>query len=84
MNVVAKELKIGLKRLYSFLRENKVMFYKHSVNIPYQRFMEQDLFRIKETPCKDGNCRPATYATHKGLEYIRKMLLENTNSYSVN
>ena len=28
MNIVAKELKIGLKRLYSFLRTHDVMFYK--------------------------------------------------------
>ena len=74
MNIVAKELKIGLKRLYSFLRTNDVMFYKGNVNIPYQRFMEQGLFKVKETPCRDGNYRPATYATRKGLEYIRKML----------
>ena len=74
MNIVAKELKIGLKRLYSFLRANDVMFYKGNVNIPYQRFMEQGLFKVKETPCRDGNYRPSTYATRKGLEYIRKML----------
>lgn len=74
MNIVAKELKIGLKRLYLFLRTNDVMFYKGNVNIPYQRFMEQGLFKVKETPCRDGNYRPATYATRKGLEYIRKML----------
>lgn len=40
MNVVAKELRIGLKRLYMFLRENDVIFYKGNINIPYQRFME--------------------------------------------
>lgn len=74
MNIVAKELKVGLKRLYSFLRTNDVMFYKGNINIPYQRFMEQGLFKVKETPCHDGNYRPATYATRKGLEYIRKML----------
>lgn len=77
MNIVAKELKIGLKRLYLFLRTNDVMFYKGNVNIPYQRFMEQGLFKVKETPCHDGKYRPATYATRKGLEYIRKMLAKH-------
>lgn len=80
MNIVAKELKVGLKRLYAFLRANDVMFYKGNVNIPYQRFMEQGLFKVKETPCKDGKYRPATYATHKGLEYIRKMLVKERKS----
>lgn len=77
MNVVAKELKVGVKRLYSFLRTNNVVFYKGNINVPYQRFMEQGLFKVKETPCKDGKYRPATYATRKGLEYIRKMLSKN-------
>lgn len=80
MNIVAKELKVGLKRLYAFLRANDVMFYKGNINIPYQRFMEQGLFKVKETPCKDGKYRPATYATHKGLEYIRKMLVKERKS----
>lgn len=76
MNTVAKELGIGLKRLYLFLRNNDVMFYKGNVNIPYQRFMEQGLFKVKETPCTDGNYRPVSYATRKGLEYIRKLLVK--------
>jgi phage antirepressor YoqD-like protein len=77
MNIVAKELKIGVKRLYSFLRANGVMFYKGTINIPYQRFMEQKLFDVVETPCRDGKYRPATYATRKGVEYIRKLLCKN-------
>lgn len=83
MNTVAKELNIGLKRLYSFLRANEVMFYKGKTNIPYQRFMEQKLFKVKETPCKDGRYRPVTYVTHKGLEYIRKMLADHKKLYTV-
>lgn len=77
MNTVAKELGVGLKRLYLFLRNHDIMFYKGNVNIPYQRFMEQGLFEVKETPCHDGNYRPVTYATRKGLEYIRKLLVKN-------
>lgn len=82
MNIVAKELKIGLKRLYSFLRANGIMFYKGNINVPYQRFMEQKLFDVKETPCKDGEYRPATYATRKGLEYIRKLLSKKSELFS--
>ena len=76
MNTVAKELGMGLKRLYLFLRNNDVMFYKGNINIPYQRFMEQGLFKVKEIPCTDGNYRPVSYATRKGLEYIRKLLVK--------
>lgn len=75
MNTVSKELNgIGLKTLFAYLRGKKIMFYKDGINIPYQRFMTQKLFAVKETPCQDGNVRPVTYATKKGLEYIRKQL----------
>lgn len=84
MNTVAKKLGVGLKRLYLFLRSHDVMFYKGNVNIPYQRFMEQGLFEVKETPCHDGNYRPVTYATRKGLEYIRKMLAKENKICTAN
>ena len=75
MNTVGKELGgIGLKTLFSYLRKKKIMFYKDGVNIPYQRFMNQKLFAVKESPCQDGKIRPTTYSTKKGLEYIRKLL----------
>jgi len=75
MNMVSKELNgFGLKRLFSYLRAKEIMFYKDNINIPYQRFMNQGLFAVKETLCPDGIIRPTTYATKKGLEYIRKLL----------
>ena len=75
MNTVSKELNgFGLKTLYAYLRKKKIMFYKDNINIPYQRFMNQGLFQVVESPCADGKCRPTTYATKKGLDYIRKLL----------
>lgn len=71
---IAKELKIGRNTLLSYLRDKKILFYQDNSNIPYQRFMNQGLFAVVETPCTDGNYRPVTYATKKGLEYIRKLL----------
>ena len=74
MNMVAKELKIGRNTMLSYLRGKKIMFYQDNSNVPYQRFMNQELFAVVETPCTDGKYRPVTYATKKGLEYIRKLL----------
>ncbi|WP_342759397.1 phage antirepressor [Kineothrix sedimenti] len=74
MNLVSKQLKIGRNKMLSYLRDKKILFYQDNVNVPYQRFMNQNLFAIKETPCADGKYRPVTYATKKGLEYIRKLL----------
>lgn len=50
------------------------MFYKDDVNVPYQRFMDSGLFKVKETICQDGKTHSATYATKKGLLYIQKLL----------
>lgn len=74
MNMVAKELKIGRNTMFSYLRRKSVMFYQDNTNVPYQRFMNQKLFAVVETMCADGKYRPVTYATKKGLDYIRKLL----------
>lgn len=78
INTCAKELGIGEYKLFSFLRKKKVFFYdKDMVNVPYQRFMNEGKFVVKETPCHDGEMRSVTYATKKGLDYMRKLLRKN-------
>lgn len=77
MNMVAKQLKIGRNTMLSYLRGKNILFYQDNSNVPYQRFMNQKLFAVVETPCSDGKYRPVTCATKKGLEYIRKLLRKN-------
>ena len=75
MNTVAKELAIGEYKLFAFLREKKIFFYnKERVNVPYERFRKEGKFQVKETPCHDGVYRSVTYATKRGMDYIRKQL----------
>lgn len=75
INTVAKELGIGEYHLFKYLREKKIFFYdKDNVNVPYERFRKEGKFAVRETPCHDGKIRSVTYATKKGLEYIRKLL----------
>lgn len=75
INTVGKELGIGEYHLFAYLRGKKVLFYnKDKVNVPYERFRKEGKFVVKETPCHDGEIRAVTYATKKGLEYIRKIL----------
>lgn len=75
INTVAKELGVGEYHLFAYLRGKKVFFYdKDKVNVPYERFRKEGKFVVRETPCHDGNIRSVTYATKKGLEYIRKLL----------
>ena len=78
INTCAKELGIGEYKLFAFLRNKKVFFYdKDMVNVPYQRFMNEGKFVVKETHCHDGEMRSVTYATKKGLDYMRKLLRKN-------
>lgn len=78
INTMAKELEIGEYKLFAFLRDKKVFFYnKDMINIPYERFRKEGKFKVKESPCRDGNIRSTTYATKKGLEYVRKLLKKN-------
>ena len=85
MNTVSKELGgIGLKTLFKYLREKEIMFYKDDVNIPYQRFMKQKLFAVKESICSDGKSRSVTYVTKKGLDYIRKLLTDDGYDFEKN
>ena len=78
INTMAKELGIGEYKLFAFLRNKKVFFYdKNMVNVPYERFRKEGKFAVKETPCHDGNIRSVTYATKKGLDYVRKLLRKN-------
>ena len=75
INDVAKEVKMGEYTLFAYLRGKKVLFYNNQkINIPYERFCKEEKFVVKESPCSDGQYRPTTYATKKGLEYIRKIL----------
>lgn len=77
INTVAKELEIGEYKLFNFLRDKKIFFYdKDKVNVPYERFRKEGKFAVKETPCHDGRIRSVTYATKKGLDYIRKLLIK--------
>lgn len=78
INTMAKELAIGEYKLFAFLRNKKVFFYdKDMVNVPYERFRKEGKFAVKETSCHDGNIRSVTYATKKGLDYVRKLLRKN-------
>lgn len=75
INTMAKELNIGEYTLFAYLRGKKVFFYdKDMVNVPYERFRKEGKFAVKETPCHDGRIRSVTYATKKGLDYVRKLL----------
>lgn len=74
INDVAKEVGIGEYKLFEFLRQHSVLFYNQDkFNIPYERFRKEGKFVVKEKQ-QNGRYYPTTYATPKGLDYIRKLL----------
>ena len=72
ISVVAKELGTGQKRLFQILREKGFLM---DNNIPYQRYIEQGIFVVREKPLTIGESNISysqTYVTTKGMEYLLK------------
>jgi phage antirepressor YoqD-like protein len=79
MNQVAKAFGWGRNRLFSFLRKNDVLM---SNNLPYQRFLDDDYFEVREVSSKGGDMTlnfTQTLVTPKGIDYIGKLLARNGN-----
>lgn len=74
--------KIGQKRLFDWMRDNGyLMKHGNSRNLPKQRYLEQELFEIKESNIQnpDGSVRitRTTKVTGKGQVYFVNKFLEN-------
>lgn len=74
----AKVLNTGEKRLYAWLKENKYIINEYGNNVPYQRWIDQGLFRVAEKLHKDVHGNERTYrltlVTTKGLKYLNEKL----------
>lgn len=77
MKQASSSLGIGRNKLYEFLRENKILT---GDNIPYQRFINQEYFVVKQITINKGNFssnKPQTFVTAKGINWINKLLNKN-------
>jgi len=77
MNDVAKSLGYGRNKLYEFLRGQKVLM---NDNLPYQKFINNGYFTVKENPIQKGQFsknHSQTYVSAKGFDFINKLLNEN-------
>ena len=83
MNAVAKELGTGLKRLFAFLREQKVFFLSGDTNLPHQHYVTPGYFEVKGPPYKDSDSYIAysqIFVTPKGEDWIAALLRKHANS----
>lgn len=77
MNTAAKALGWGRNKLFAELRNRKILM---SGNRPYQRYIEQGYFVIKEKPIQMGDQvinKVQTYVTAKGLSWLERVLSES-------
>lgn len=76
-------VQIGQKRLFEWMRQNNFLIKSGSSrNMPMQRYVEQGLFKIKESSYVDGNgCNvttKTTVVTGKGqIYFVNQFLKEN-------
>jgi len=74
MSLVAKTLGIGRNKLFSFLRNQKVL--RHN-NEPYQSYIDRGYFTVRQVPISRTSGvqnKPQTLVTAKGLDFIAKLL----------
>jgi phage antirepressor YoqD-like protein len=81
---VAKMIGTGEKRLYSFLREHKIIFYnmKTEFNEPYQEYIDSKYFEPKIGKNKNDpktRTHSTIYVTPKGIDFIRTLWKEYNN-----
>lgn len=74
MNEVAKAFKTGRNRLFSYLREQKVIMTDKA--LPYQKYIEKGYFLVIEVE-KNNLIHTKTLVTPLGIDFIAKLLNEN-------
>lgn len=70
----AKVLNIGRNTLYKFLRDNSIWT---NDNIPYQRFINQGLFKVVTKTIIGVGVTEVTLFTTKGVDYVADKLKNN-------
>ncbi len=72
---VAKALNTGSRRLWSFLRESKILLPN---DLPYQQHLEAGRFKVVEVPFRDAEGAPRikleTRVTGRGVTYLQQRL----------
>ena len=82
-DIACKALDIGLRKLYEFLRENKIVSDQRGerYNIPYQGFIDRRYFEVKVkpwiNPFGDEGVKHTAYITGAGMIWLEKYLNKN-------
>lgn len=71
---IAKNLNYGPKKLFEFLRKENIFYKKNGSNFPYQQYINNGNFILKEKIIENGTSKPVIFATSKGFVFIEKLL----------
>lgn len=71
MSEVAKMVKTGRNKLFRLLRENNVL---KSNNEPYQQYVDNKYFEVKQKVIATGESKAVTKVTAKGIIFIEKFI----------
>ena len=80
MSQVAKSLEWGRNRLYSFLREEKILIDSNCPfkrNLPHQQYIDKGYFKVIDVPVKSSSglgISQQTLVTPKGVEFIARLV----------
>jgi phage antirepressor YoqD-like protein/phage anti-repressor protein len=84
MSVACKALDVGLRNMYGFLRDSKIISSKRgsSYNIPYQSYIDRGYFVVKTKPYKNPHTGKegvdfTAYVTGSGMIWLEKYLNKN-------
>lgn len=83
MSDLAKLINIkgfGRNKLMEFLRDAKVLM---SNNTPYQRFMNQEYFKVVQKVTRNGRTNSVTLVTPKGADWIIDLVKEKKESWDM-
>ncbi|MGI6759802.1 MAG: BRO family protein [Bacillus licheniformis] len=81
----AKSIGIGRNKLTSFLRTIGVFVRKEGSPVPYQRYINEGYFKVKQSPSRYyGVNFVQTYVTAKGVAFIDRKLEEYGGARAVN
>jgi anti-repressor protein len=61
----------GRNKIFDFLRNEKVLMHN---NVPYQRFIDNECFKVIQKENFKGEYVPVTLVSSKGMEFIEKYL----------
>ena len=74
VNEAAKLVGTGQNKLFELLRKENVFYKKSNMNFPYQKFIDNGYFELKQYVIPTGESKAIIRVTAKGIVFIEKLI----------